>query len=72
MTYEDIGKVLGCSGENIRKIERKAINKLLALPECRAILDEYKATPEFCSLWETIENDQSNIIFVKKNLKQID
>jgi len=58
MTYEAVGLVLGCSGENVRKIERRAIKKLLLLAECREILDEYINSPNLCSLWEAIETGE--------------
>ena len=70
MTYEEIGVVIGCSGENIRKIERKAIAKLVALPECRELLEQYKDTPELHGLWDAIANDEVNIVFTRKRVGQ--
>ena len=71
MTYAEIAIHIGCSAENIRKIERKALKKLSLLPESRTILAEYMDTPDRCGLWEAIANDEVNIVFTRKReLKQ--
>ena len=56
MTYAEIALHIGCSAEYIRIIERKALKKLAALPECREILEEYMDTPDMCGIWEAIAN----------------
>lgn len=57
MTYAEIAIHIGCSAENVRKIEHRAIRKLKENPECMLMFAELLESPDFVGIWELISND---------------
>jgi len=40
-SYRQVGELMGLSHEQVRKIERRALRKLMMLPEARSLLKEF-------------------------------
>ena len=57
MSYAEIARELGCSAQNVRKIEQNALRKLARKPRVRRLLILYMECTVQHSLWDAIQQE---------------